>query len=1020
MAETLDLSQTKRIVFLIDLQPLLNLRNPNAYVTNILAAARTLLTFPSLSSSLFAFKLFFSSLSPLLSSSKLHRLLGKSAASFSFNHPTETLHSLSETLNSFSSLYEAVTSPSQASLMANSMLQLVHDYAWDPQIQDPIGTQKNFALVRSNLILLFSPISRSIACLSEFMGGEVGDESLIAVDAFCKNFSQVFGTVKDRYVNVDIHFSWIDVKYELECAEEMVEDDESILGLGFIKKGIKSLGWGFCSTHAIILGSAIVPFGLIYPNIGCSPICFDCNESRETVRAELSLEISDVSGKPLECKCCDLDLLNLKLLPRFRSGDVSQIWKSVNSDMGGYDQEKTFWGYVGDGITKIRVKAVQRADELVGIEEHLRDLVLVREFSGECGKDQKDTSGVFFVDRVLKILRMETCEFTHSKHIPFWQLLLSFLYREGYSALVSVSNGNVDSFMGILKPVMVHLALLSIIDSGSYNPHDMLCDFDRSFSLPQFTKTENDICKANADINYSNELTISRSGTLLSKTSVALEIGKRKKNKKHLKLHQDLSWSSFCKAVLSDTEIDLEEVYFVRECNNSKKLRFLKCWMKQIKKSSRCCRTEPNELKSHEEIEKEREERLVGLQQGSEQPVSSPLSAGEDSLPVASRMKEGAACVSCSETAEAFFAEICQKIQHGLESEKLDLGALAEHLVDSSILWLYWKHETNNNTTTTTPPEQPDDTYGGMVAADLVEHLLKEPKDLAVKYKGCDPSSHASGPNTVYTSENIVREYELQILFRMEILRSKVGASIEEPTKQKIVKQICSFLEIIQCHMAGGFFGDLSLDTYVEKTIKNRYSHSLGDMVRRIYTRMDLFLFDEKDGEAPSEDSDQPWRDKLDKKEIGRNAGVGSESISAEDESSQPLENDNGTACGIRNEEYVRQLMEAQHRRERAKRFASFTSWAPDLQRVWAPKHPKVVNAKPESLRKLLKRKERRGASYVVVCETPMTDKKRSCSGGGTGDGKHTNSGINSCGSVPKALFQEDGDMGSSTVVYGG
>lgn len=69
----------------------------------------------------------------------------------------------------------------------------------------------------------------------------------------------------------------------------------------------------------------------------------------------------------------------------------------------------------------------------------------------------------------------------------------------------------------------------------------------------------------------------------------------------------------------------------------------------------------------------------------------------------------------------------------------------------------------------------------------------------------------------------MVTRYELQILFRMEILQSEAGASIEESMKQKFVKQICLLLEAIQCHLEGGFFGDWSVDNYVRKIIKSRY-----------------------------------------------------------------------------------------------------------------------------------------------------------------------------------------------------
>lgn len=65
--------------------------------------------------------------------------------------------------------------------------------------------------------------------------------------------------------------------------------------------------------------------------------------------------------------------------------------------------------------------------------------------------------------------------------------------------------------------------------------------------------------------------------------------------------------------------------------------------------------------------------------------------------------------------------------------------------------------------------------------------------------------------------------YELQILFRMEILQSEAGSGIGDSSKQKFVKQICLLLDNIQCHMVGGFFGDWNLEIYVAKIIKSRY-----------------------------------------------------------------------------------------------------------------------------------------------------------------------------------------------------
>ncbi|MBA0651309.1 hypothetical protein Goklo_018648 [Gossypium klotzschianum] len=245
----------------------------------------------------------------------------------------------------------------------------------------------------------------------------------------------------------------------------------------------------------------------------------------------------------------------------------------------------------------------------------------------------------------------------------------------------------------------------------------------------------------------------------------------------------------------------------------------------------------------------------------------------------------------------------------------------------------------------------------------------------------------------------------------MEILQSEVGAIIEEPMKQKFVKQICSLLESIQCHLDGGFFGDWRLDKYVEKIIKSRYYLSLGDVVDRIYRKMDLLLFDDED-ELPnhllnSEDSNRSWKEKPEEDVHSRNH----EPVSIEEEFPQLQKYDNKRILQVmRTEEHELKLIQAQEMRERARRFSSFTSWMPDLQRVWAPKQPKAMKSKSDNLRKLSKRKSRSKASYDMVCETPMTEKKRSSTCRTTTDDKDD---CGDCrahphGPVSKALFQDD------------
>ena len=188
-----DYARTQRVVLLIDLNPLISLQNPSQFLSSLLCSTKTLLSFPHLSSSLFAFKFIFSSLSPLRSYSKVLSLVPDSPVSLSFDHPTQISDSLSQTLNSLLSLGSEsmkVCSP-MASCLAASMRQLVHDYAWDSIIGDSVtGTLLNCdpVVVRSNLVVLFSPIYMSFESLSEFLNVVIGDECFENVSAFCESF----------------------------------------------------------------------------------------------------------------------------------------------------------------------------------------------------------------------------------------------------------------------------------------------------------------------------------------------------------------------------------------------------------------------------------------------------------------------------------------------------------------------------------------------------------------------------------------------------------------------------------------------------------------------------------------------------------------------------------------------------------------------------------------------------------------------------------------------------------------
>ncbi|KAI3975207.1 hypothetical protein MKX01_020608 [Papaver californicum] len=984
----IDLKQTQRIVFLIDLHPLFT-QNPNSssssssYISSILTSTQKLLEFSSLSTSLFAFKFFTSSLSPVLSSSKI----GKFGSSFSFDSPSQTLISLTQALDSFSPIlklnHENALGP-KCHFVAEAVLEVMLGYAWEEDGDEDLTGMVDCAVVKRNLILVFTPAFKSIKLVADFVGIE-GDE-LVSDNVFCERFCEKFGGLRDGFVSRDIHLSWVSVNYE-----ENVEKEGDFFE--FMESGVKRLEWGSCSTNAINLGSSLVPFGLIYPKIGCSMLGVDACGKK--CRAELSLEILDVTGRPLECKCCDLELIEMKVSrrrPLCHSG--------VLGSRGSSDEGRMFWGNGSDQRRKICVKEVRKSDEIVNIKDRLRDLVLILGFSGDQKIDGKiDTQGVFFADRVLEMLRMEKSEFIPGK--PVWQLLLAFLYRGSYSALVTVLNKDGISVTGIVKPFTVNSAFLYVLDgvlsfSELLSEAGEVCSGFERCSVKQLSETPN------MDVELSTPAD-TQHGEFSSQKSSESQGGIMRKNRNGLKFVQNLSWSSFCEAALRNTEMNLEEIYIERECNNSKKFKFLKCWMKQTRKLSSQTRIKSHEKEQqHLSANEETQNRLMKLEQESEPPISSSFSIGEVSAEVAPDMNDGAT-PAWTETSETFFGSISEKIQQSLILEDMDLGALAERLVYSSVHWLYRKYETDNTNENSNSKEQPEDGCGGLVAAELIKLLLVDPKDLAMKYKSSDPSAIASdSTSTTYTSEYKVREYELQVLFRMEILQSKVGGSIKESTKQKMVKQICSFLETIQCHHAEGFWGDFSLDAYVRKTIKKRYAHSLEDVVHRIYTRMDLLLF-EDEGELSgslfnSEDSENLQRENVGENDIGGNVGTNPSTLAGK--SSKRRETYTKSRRGLRKEHKITSV-EAQERRVKNCKLKSFAKEI-NLQRVWAPNQLNAVKPKSEVVLKVPTRNKRR--HYDVVCETPMSGNKRSSM---RDEGQSTD-WTDFFGSVSKSLFQDN------------
>ncbi|KAL3653116.1 hypothetical protein CASFOL_002797 [Castilleja foliolosa] len=319
------------------------------------------------------------------------------------------------------------------------------------------------------------------------------------------------------------------------------------------------------------------------------------------------------------------------------------------------------------------------------------------------------------------------------------------------------------------------------------------------------------------------------------------EMGGMERKKSQKNLYHKMTRGSFVKAALEGSNFDLFQLYVARYFEKLKKVNT--AWIQAHGGIIRAC----NEISSK----------------------PSPA-------------KDGAQPVSKSETSETYIENLSKKIQHGLESG-MDLQNLAECAVKSSVQWFHHNREIENNSEGQQQSVNiSDDSYGEVVGGKIIELLLRSPKEMKKIQQDFDS----------YSSDNIVREYEMQILLQIEILRSDVSAMLGESRKKKLLKQICALLEIIQYLVEGGIHGHVSLYDDIERTIRSRYSNELDDIVNKIYIKMDLLPFGDEE-QAPSfvfnsEDSNQSWRDnKHDKNEKAEPNSINN-SFSTEGDSSQP------------------------------------------------------------------------------------------------------------------------------------
>lgn len=185
-----------------------------------------------------------------------------------------------------------------------------------------------------------------------------------------------------------------------------------------------------------------------------------------------------------------------------------------------------------------------------------------------------------------------------------------------------------------------------------------------------------------------------------------------------------------------------------------------------------------------------------------------------------------------------------------------------------------------------------------------------------------------------------------------------------------------------------------------------RYINSMEDVIKKIYTQMEFDLFDDDD-EVDYSDS-VPSSSNQEEARVDRGRGHRSSASTSASGLHHLLQRDARSSRQREDDRHDELMARAQERRDRQRRLSSFTSWVPDLHRVWALKHPGKEPCVPVPRSRSCsskRRKRRRAALTDVVLETPMTAKRQQ-SGSESDSGEGARAAA--LGTVSKTLFDEE------------
>ncbi|GLJ44886.1 hypothetical protein SUGI_0944820 [Cryptomeria japonica] len=898
MAKELRETQVERIIVMVDIRDLKHIHtlvNKKLYLAAIRDCVCKILLENS-NKTVWAFKLFDSSMWPFRSRSYIEQTIGKRAGHVHFNPTTQTDAFLSALKSLATANFGALCCPDfvhggRLHFISRSLLELVNDYIWDPLICLDIDSKKKDHPIpcKKNLVVLFSPFPWTRNGFRDFLKEDKPGAVLSPwsfEDDPWEQFCMKLRSAKREFESRDVHFCWIDIP-PIFPAQEVIAceiNPEQVI------EAFKTMHWSFQTMDALLVASKLVPFQLIWPAIVYSSNMFPSVPSKTC--GEVFLEIKGIDGKPVRGRVCKVQCIDLER----SNSDFIQDSKACMDHLGGLDlstvvlKNKNERRILNSSIVKLHVAELFRKDKCPDLSSVICECVMLRNLiSGQ------KVEGIFdgIVDEMLERLQQRQCEFVRGK--PVWQLLMAYLSCQKCIALVTVSDNGSHSH-AILDPFTVHTAFLYILNSNVQLAITSISSTDNNVEVPYVKENADNCLQAFQENHEAN-----------SKETVTSKLYRRKRASTRYNLNQTMNskrlkgsdlniykcdtWDSLysaivlrlCKEDPSNIELNpaikLESRY--KSNQKSKILKLVSSWFNQ---NSRKLGVDHNvQLKNHNE-----EESI----EPSPVDTESIWTKGEGESYI-HMDSEHVDIILSSENAVSFIGSLEEKIQHGLSNMEVDLGALANRLVQLLVQSMEIQ---------STEEEESHDIEKTSIFEKLMRLLLKKPEDLATKYKGCllplsNPQPGAFDLPPTYTSEVKVREYLFSLGF---------------------IEDICKLLENIQFNLPGGIMEGQNLIEFCDRVIKFRYVDSLYEAVEKIYEQMDLGSMDA----ASITSSPKDW--------LAGNQ-VNSEKSKGQKKKKLPRKTE---------DDYETKMKKAEMKRDRARRFSHFSSRASNLERIWTPKTP--------------------------------------------------------------------------------